>query len=72
MKKTIKSLSSTQHIHPAVGIAYKILFTDGSSSLVYEETFFYQHEEYKNNYLNDEWMVGKELDLEEGFFELVF
>jgi len=70
MIKTISSITPTQHYHPAVGRAYKIIFSDSTTSIVYEETFFHQFENYHLiQYLS---LVGKELNTSESFFDLVF
>jgi hypothetical protein len=72
MNKTISSITPTQHYHPAVGRLYSIIFSDSTTSLVYEETFFHQFENYHLiQYLD---LVGKELNTSEDFFDfkLVF
>jgi hypothetical protein len=69
MNKTIISITSTQHYHPAVGRAYNITFSDSTTSLVYEETFYHQFENHIPNQHLD--LVGKELNINENFFDLV-
>jgi len=69
MNKTIISITPTQHYHPAVGRAYKIIFSDSTTSIVYEETFYHQFENHIPNQHLD--LVGKELNINENFFDLV-
>lgn len=70
MIKTIKQIQPTNHFHEAIGRLYKLTFTDGSTDFVYEETFFYQYDDYRNEYeyLTENDLVGRKISLEEGYF----
>jgi len=62
MIKTIQSLKPTNHIHPAIGRLYNVLFTDSTKALIYEESFFDVPEYYESG--NDKDLIGKKIDLE--------
>ena len=67
MTKKITSITPNQNYHPAVGRAYEIVFSDSTTSLVYEETFYHQFKNYTPNQHLD--LIGKELDTSETFFD---
>ncbi len=72
MIKTILSIIKTQHYHPAVGQLYKIIFTDNTEDLVYEETFFHQVDSWysTSGKYGIDWLVGKTLNTNEDYYNL--
>ena len=63
MIKYILRAQPTSHIHPAIGRLFKLTFTDNTTALVYEETFFHQIEGWKPG----EPILGRSIDLEDAF-----
>ena len=72
MIKTILSIIKTPNYHPAVGRLYKIIFTDNTEDLVYEETFFHQIDSWysTSEQYGIDWLVGKNLNTSEGYYNL--
>jgi hypothetical protein len=60
MIKTILSLNPTQHIHPAVGRLFEIIFTDNTTGFTYEETFFDEVDGYIDN-RSQGLLIGKQI-----------
>jgi hypothetical protein len=71
MVKTISHSKQSSFIHPALGTLVEVGFTDGSSELIYEESFFHAWEEY-NGMLRDFNLVGRQIDTSECIIERGF
>jgi len=70
MTKIIQSLTRTRIMHPAVGYLYQVKFTDNNEMLMYEESF-YNIPNYIDNETNDNWLIGKTINLEKCIIERI-
>jgi hypothetical protein len=69
MLKTIKAISKTNiPEHPAVGAIYHLTFVDGTTDLVYEETFYHQFVDFPT--VTAQHLVGRDINTEYAYFDL--